>query len=437
MAAFRRAMTGRGAAGIILAVWAVVALVGQTAHGDGMVFHTRDAASMGPLTEHEQRAAIVCRDGVEHLVIAVNIDPGEASEALWIFPVPGTPGAVTVDLADSFPAFEGTNPFEEAGEAVAVFGTLARATQVWTLFIEPLLAPAGAAATATPAVHTSVEKWGIRAEVVTAASAEALAQYVGDKGSTVDQAELAAFEPYMDGWHVLIVAWIASEQQLRAEFPHYRRPAGRPAGKWPCLYVEFPSERAFYPMRPTSAYGDVIVPLQLFVVGYVEPHWWRWWASGPPETGPEQFLQALPKGRFPYTRLDMQRPARHFTDDLWFDPVPEPDTTYARIVAALLHRWPAVLTYVVLIAGMSYAAGGLAGLLLFGEWRPYARVGVWNLLTLIAVDRVLRHAKDSHGLPLARRRGKEFLPGDFVFIFSITFVGLTIAFCQLLKLPLP
>ena len=75
---------------------------------------------------------------------------------------------------------------------------------------------AGTTVHATPAIHTAVDRWGMRAEVVTAESPEGLAQYLREKGGTPDAAKLSAFEPYMSDQYVLVVAWIASRAQACA-----------------------------------------------------------------------------------------------------------------------------------------------------------------------------------------------------------------------------
>lgn len=115
--------------------------------------------------------------------------------------------------------------------------------------------------------------------------------------------------------------------------------------------------------------------------------------------------------------------------------MPEPDTTYADVVV-LLMQWQAIPVYIALIGALSYVAGGLTGLLMFRQWRPYARVGLWNLLTIFAVDLAVWHTRDSRGLHLETRRGKGFWQVEFWLVFTAAFVAITLVFCWLLALPL-
>jgi hypothetical protein len=429
----------------VLAGLMALVLTGGVASADGKAYfwHAKDASGARPLRQDEQRAAILCRDGIERLVIAVNIRPEYDAQAVWLFPVLGTPDKVTVDVADAFPAFEGTNPFRRAQGWISLFGTAARATQLWPLFFE-FLFPALGRALGPAVVHTEVEKWGIRAETVTAGSVAALAAYLEEKGRALPAEELDAFKPYLTDGHVLVVAWISSQDELRAKFPLYHRPAATRGGLWPCLYVEFPSEKPFYPMRPTSTYGEDYMEFTLFLVGYLaaeqEPQdaWERhFWASKPPEAGPARFLEALPRGRFAYTILELSGKAQDFTEDLWFKAAPEPSTWYAFAVARAFQLPWGFVTYAVGIMLLSYVAGGLTGLLMFREWKPYARVALWNVLTLLVLNRAVQWAKDSRGRPLRWWRGEGFWCISFPFVFSVVFVIVTMFAQFLLSLPLP
>ena len=66
---------------------------------DGFAIAGRDYFSMHPLPEGEQRAAIVHHSGVQKMVIAINLEPDNAEQALWILPVPGHKDSIVADKA--------------------------------------------------------------------------------------------------------------------------------------------------------------------------------------------------------------------------------------------------------------------------------------------------------------------------------------------------
>src|SRR5262249_27905840 len=141
---------------------------------------------------------------------------------------------------------------------------LVRATQIYPLWFETVFWLRWA-----NSVHDQVEKWGIRAETITAKSVDDLAAYLREKKTGIPKEHLTTFESYLNENHVLIVAWIASREQVLKEFPHYNL---RGDERRPCLFVKFTAERAFYPLRPTRLYGKEITPARLFVVGHVQTH---------------------------------------------------------------------------------------------------------------------------------------------------------------------
>ncbi|GAH64033.1 unnamed protein product, partial [marine sediment metagenome] len=248
----------RGIARIVASALLIGLVWGGEALADGKAFmRSGDSASYLPVGQSRQQAAIDHRDGRQKMVIAINIRSEDDGQALWIFPVPGTPDQTEIDLVDAFPRFQGSDPRRWARETLEDFLLWARRTQIWPLLAEtrlPLheLGSPPAASVPGAAVHAHVEKWGIHAEAVTAPSIEALASYLRGRDAELASEELAAFQDYLSEDYVLIVAWIASREEVEQQFPTDRIEAAWGEGRWPCLYVEFPTERAFYPLRPTS-----------------------------------------------------------------------------------------------------------------------------------------------------------------------------------------
>lgn len=147
-------------------------------------------------------------------------------------------------------------------------------------------------------------------------------------------------------------------------------------------------------MRPTAAYGDEVIPVDLYVLGRAQPaangplpaglSMWRF-VSGDPPSRPEQFAPSLPKGTFCYTLVQARAPAREFAHDLRFTPVLGLRFEYARLLMALDRREVAVPAAVLLIAILSYVSAGLCGLLFYGRWGRYAVIGLTSLLTFVGL----------------------------------------------------
>ena len=73
------------------------------------------------------------------MVIALNFEAGTKDNALWIFPVPGTLKQTKGDIVDSFPRFQAVDVRGKAAFRIEAHMMLARATQIYPLFVEPML----------------------------------------------------------------------------------------------------------------------------------------------------------------------------------------------------------------------------------------------------------------------------------------------------------
>lgn len=247
-----------------------VLFAGRTC-ADGLALAGRDLSSVSPLREGEQRSAIVHRNGVQKMIIAVNFELDDAERALWILPVPGPANQVRVDVLDAFPRIGGRDPRRIAFEQITGWPLAIRATQFWPLPFDFLLYVPFQLRSGAQRMGAEVEKWGVHAEAVTAESLAALTSFLKEKKVGVSPEHLTGFQPYLSKRYVIVLAWISSREQLLREFPGITQ-GGRPSrDRWPCLYLEFPTSRAFYPLRPTSVYGEQSVRVRLALAGFVEP----------------------------------------------------------------------------------------------------------------------------------------------------------------------
>jgi hypothetical protein len=404
---------------------------------DGKAFAGRDYAALRTISQNEQRAAIVHRDDVETMVIAVNLALEDDAKALWLFPVLGSPADVKLEVVPSFPRFAGRNVRENAAEVLATSMLVLRTTQLWPLVFDALLVTAGGDAGVV--THSEAEKWGLHAQTMSAPSVEALGRYLQDKGFGIGTEELAAFDPYLSDTHTLVAVWIKSSAELVAEFPQYRKPNGPdsdPPDRWPCVCVQFPTDRAYYPMYPTSTYGDHKMRVNLAVAGYVnpqdnsgdavdEPEYYA--MDAPPKGASGMFAAALPKGHMAYSRLVLTGEAGNWDEDLWFEPTRPKGIALARALNWLRRTGLILPTVFILVALLSYAAAGLSGLRFFGKWHPYAWLGLWNLATFAALVIVVRHARLEGRYHFGQQRESPMSwLTDFCATFTFLFVVLAI-----------
>jgi len=410
----------------------------RRAEGDRHLYHA--------LLQEEQVALVAHNGSTEKLLIAIDIAVKDDEQALWIFPVPGSPEEVGIELADSFPEFSGANPWARAGNCLADLGFAARMTQIYPILLEGLLMGALGGRESGRRVGESVDRWGLRAEAVSVDSLDALAAYLRERQADVPPADLAVFEPYLGTDHTLVLAWIDSWEELRAEFPDSERMGYSGKRRRPCLYTEFPTTQPFYPMRPTAGYGQSAVGVTVCVAGYMRldersgaADWARlrhYRVETSDMSAAHDFSAHFPAGSW-YTLVLADGPASAYAEDLWFVEDRPPWTlAYADGLIAFSGFWHGIPGGVVFIAVLSYLAGGLSGLILFRRWRGFARLGLWNLLTFLAIALVEGKVGGERGELLRAGRGKGFWKVSWGFVFSLVFIILTVLTQGLLNLPL-
>lgn len=421
----------------------LVLLVPALAAADGMAFtygpsRLGPASSLKPLEVNEQRATIAHKDGIQRTFIAINLgDPSTAKEAsraaVWIFPVPGSPDRADVNVTDFVPKLKGDDVEQAVTDVMDKARWIPLATQPHVL---PFLAvervlrrmPHGVymgmlgRAEGSPgvAVHKEVERWGIHAELITADSVESISDYLRKKEVNVGEETFSSFAPHLSNKYSLVVAWITSYEDLIKKFPQYAQKQGT---EWASLYVEFPTDKPFYPMRPTSGYGKKPIAVSLYTVGWLKLDTTSWTPSEKkamsPRTryyagkkeeidrayrkdhlrqkgnagGPDQefsgtqlktaerFLEAVPEGEVSFTRIWLNTSAENFTQDLWLSP-----NSRVYVIHFIASSWWMTAAIVILLlVAFSYISGGTSGAILFRAWRPWARIGLWNCLTIVAV----------------------------------------------------
>jgi hypothetical protein len=416
---------------IILLVIAGVMIIAVPCFGDGVSFAGRDFVSRRPITQSEQRAVISHSNGIEKMLITIAIPLEKEDSAVWIFPVPGKAENVKIDLADSFPRFFGRNPLREADEKIHFIIGMQFSSLLFPFngILMPALSKARSPGEVR--VYDKVDKWGIHTETITADSLDSLVKYLNEKKASIDLEYLKAFEGYLSDKYVFVVSWLSSTRELLKQFPEYTME--QRGQRWPSVYVEFPSEKAFYPMRPTATYGTMPLTLRIVVLGYVEclegfNQWSRkgfYKQENIPEGMPEVFINdfKMQKGRYSLFQCKVQ--ANVFTDDLRFIPVSPKGLRYAEMIApALDSAYVFIALTICMIFAISYISAGITGLLLFRMWRGYAFLGLANLFGIIGIwisshfigGRVRERFSDKSG-PYGR--------ASFLLVFSFVYILLS------------
>lgn len=405
--------------------------------------------------ENQQLAAIHYEDGMENLLLSITMDDSlSGGQAVWIYPVPSAPEKVTIDVVKGYPVLKGRDVDVDASRAaLSVSGwIMAYATAPPGLmygypcmFFLSGFGMAGspgtkgvtmgighsgdAPVTDTDAitVHSRIDRMGITSELVTAKNAGALHDYLRTKGMDDPATMAAPLDGYIGEDYSFVITTISNVTEFTAES---EKDGTHILGS----FARFPTERIYFPLRPTSVYGSREVPVLLYVTGHVSPVLYGGIRANTTTTYYTQPLYTPPSDldtffngnqhveRLDYTKIRITTPSDTFTGDLWMDD--RPPLVLAVKTGILAFPW---LWGILFFLALSLASALLAGAL----WSRNAPVpprtllvlGLMNCLTMIGFIAASR-------LLLREHEGKK--RSHFVLVYYAVFSVLLTAITMLL-----
>jgi len=361
--------------------------------------------------ENTQIAAINYEDNKEKLLLAVKFEQLVNDSIVWIVPIPANASDVKINIMEEFPMFHGSDILlrvdenrEDVTNGIAMFASL---SQIYTFpftifFYYGVFGMAGKGVE----VYAHVEKEGIVTEVVTAENANALYDYLREKNITLDVGSIPIIDDYIGENYTFVVSWVTT-----IERETYRTPA---------IFIEFPTDKIYYPLKPTSIYGERGIPILIYVIDFVKPEIYpeieeysqykyfegsMWAGSWLKEfyAKAEQEYERMSASLY-YTRImigaeedwivgrgeTLETPsAENFVDDLWMEKLEKPPPTVERALVTLnnIEFLSENLLFVIIIwlILVSLLTGGLVGFLLFRNVKKFSLIGLANCFTIIGL----------------------------------------------------
>ncbi|MFA5332249.1 MAG: hypothetical protein WC342_07710 [Methanoregula sp.] len=432
--------------GRILGVFFIIAILIPVVSADGMTF-LGDPDMMLLQPENDQAGAVYYEDGYENMILSVSLDwKQQGNQSVWIFPVPAKPQDVSIDVLKGFPTYDGTPLADIYGTRVgmvavasASYATFPLTTPVVLLAVVGWMGDTSLGFAGAPPrqsgdviIWDRVDKRGLSTEVISAKDADALAGYLASRDLALPNESLGMLDDYIAHDYSFVVTSVQNVTEYREQFPSQSfgisGPVYTKSGSDNALgvFARFPTDRIYFPLKPTRAYGNRTVPLLLTVNGYVTPDF-------PAVIGPKASVSYLeqdtysPPGDltgffngetvispFTYTKILLAVPAEEYTDDLWLDNQAPAEISKLSLMT-LLYPLIAICEYVI----FSVTAALLAGLIVFkrGTMAPVRllRHGLWNCATLIGFAWATRRLE----LPESEKTKRARFVGVFLVLFLV------------------
>jgi hypothetical protein len=362
-------------------------------------------------SEDRQLAAINYENGRENLILSVDVANLSGQKAVWIFPVPAGPEETRIDIIKGFPRLMGYDVKQRVDTTLSSGFTFMTFSQVYTtpflllmLFGGGMQSIGGLGGMEDIEVYQHIEKMGLTTELVTAKDGNALDSYLNGKGVTLPSSSKAILDEYVGKDYSFVVSWISdvglfkNQTQTRGMYPPWYGKVFNTLG----VYISFPTDKMYFPLKPTSIYGNSRIPIIVYVIGHVTPeiypgispysqvNYFASYSRFSTTDFQDFFNYAGEMQDFKYTKIKIEAPSSLLRQDLWIEDKTPPDLAVADYVNN--YFWMAAIFLFILISCMSSL---IAGMVVFGKANiskiKFALFGLANFATLVGLT-FLAHA---------------------------------------------
>ncbi|MDY6966145.1 MAG: hypothetical protein SVM80_09305 [Halobacteriota archaeon] len=118
-------------------------------------------------------------------------------------------------------------------------------------------------------IHEHIEKMGLVTELVTAEDGRAFYDYLTDKGLDLPSDSRSVFDGYIGEEYTFVVSWIFDVEKFKEESATedmYGRTINTVG-----VFIKFPTDKIYFPLKPTSVYGSREVPILIYLMSHVTP----------------------------------------------------------------------------------------------------------------------------------------------------------------------
>lgn len=422
-----------------------------SAAADGMMYNYTSVYDDWSLSAEETQFGLINYvDGRERLLLAVRINEielADVDQAVWLVAIPGAPEEIDIDLMPGATELEGESMADLAAREFCSNLLMGYGTQLYPMLVLPFLAVSDSEDLGRSDdsdgvdVSSHLESRGLTMEVLSTQYTAALAGYLEDRNLELDDDSYQVIGEYIGEDYAFVASWVSNVTQFLSETDMLYDPSSESHYYEFGFFVEFPTERMYYPLRLTSVYGDTVVPMLLQVIGHVEPDGSEFeygqidmsvqhmrdstYYVGDDLTPfftndgtPAEFGFYLTDVE--YTQIVITAPSSDLAADLWM--VPASSTKLAAQEWVIDNGFLAALWT---IAAMSAVTGLVAGALVFAPYKPilwkFAALGLANVMTIVGLwlayrklDVELTMTRSAAPVPSVARR-------EFLFVYSFIF----------------
>jgi len=358
-----------------------------------------------------QFCAINHENGLENMLLSLELGDLKGERGAWIFPVPSEPEFVKIDLIKGFPEFYGSGLKENARDKIGDTFLLMTGSQVYTLPLFLLKFAAfgvgyagtlGVSESLGVTVYEHIEEMGVTTELVSAEKGEFLVDYMKSKDLNLPYGFKSILDEYIGEDYSFVISWISDMEEFKQNtaseynsYDYWIYGMKESGAKYSLgVFISFPTEKAYFPLKLTGAYGEEKIPMIIYMVGYVTP---EIYPEIEKDTTTDFFIEnyyEVPEGLsgffngrteikdLKYTKIKIDTPSNNLKQDLWIENKVPFAANFANFVVENI-----LILGLLFFIICSCAASVLSGIIIYKNYNPsvkkFALFGLSNFATLI------------------------------------------------------
>ncbi len=432
---------------------------------DGMIYRY-DEDLWRLQQEDNQLSAINYENGTQNMLLAVGMSDLKGEKAVWMFPVPAKAEEVELDIIQGFPYLTGKSARNAKQDKFNNIFIISALSQVYTLPLGFLFLLTSSTMTGLSAedsfgmrtgitgltIHEHIEEMGLTTELVSANEHGVFYSYLQINGFELPITSKTILDEYTDKGYSFVVTWVSDVEEFNKLIPEQTQYRGEPQNTLG-VFVKFPTEKIFFPLKPTKVYGEAEVPVLLYVMSHVTP---KIYGDIESDTSIEYLVQNNYRVRgnydsqqaikdffngkesisdLKYTKIIIETKSKNFTDDLWIENKAPLNITFYDFV---IDNW--LFVGVIIFAIISMISSLFAGLVVFRNDKPnlliFGLFGLTNFLTLIGFTLLAYYLKIDSGFAQAKKETRKGISILGAILRGII-AGLVISFIISILLILP
>lgn len=124
-------------------------------------------------------------------------------------------------------------------------------------------------------IHEHIEKMGLATELVTAKDENTFYNYLEEKGLDLPPDSKLILNKYIGEEYTFVVSWIFDVEEFKKEsatedvYDRYGIYDSTSSLSTVGVSIKFPTEKIFFPLKPTSIYGSQKVPILIYVMDHI------------------------------------------------------------------------------------------------------------------------------------------------------------------------